>query len=98
MLSKVGLDPETFALIHGDMQGAYVSSPIGNNAFPAMMRRKFIGETTAKVVRLANIYRIPSSVRPKLAKDIDSWSGQVDGSNGMMLEFIRRSALPQPNE
>jgi hypothetical protein len=58
-------------------QSANVSGPMSAYCAPAMMRRKFIGETTQKVVRLANIYRMPGAYGRGLTEDVSAWNGEV---------------------
>jgi hypothetical protein len=72
MLPKLGLDSETFALIARDMECTYVRGPMGTNAVYPMVRRKFVGQTAAKVVRLADIYRLPSQATDGLTAS-ETW-------------------------
>lgn len=90
-MSEVGLDIEAFREHSGNMQRAYVRGPGGNNALPGVMLRKFIGETAGKVVRLADIYRLPFVVRDLTAKNIDAGNNAIRGTDAVVLHFIRRS-------
>jgi hypothetical protein len=64
-----------------------------------MVPRKFLGQTTQKVVCLADIYRIPAAVRPLQAKDIDAANGvECDISEFKVLEFVSHSAITGPNK
>jgi hypothetical protein len=90
-MSEVGLDIEAFRKRSRNMQRAYVRGPGGNNAVPGVMTRKFIGETTGKVISLANIYRLPIPVSQFMAENIDAGTRQIDRPDCVVLGFVARS-------
>ena len=96
-MAKIGLDLETFRQTADNMQGAYVRGPGGDNAIPTMVMRKFIGETATKIVRLANIYRIPAK-RRTFAEDVHPRSNVVDGADCVVLGFVSRSGNAVPHD
>jgi hypothetical protein len=55
-----------------DPNSADVRNAPANCAFPAMVNRKILGQTTPKVVRLANIYRLKRAGDGLLTKDVDA--------------------------
>jgi hypothetical protein len=77
------------------MEGTYVRGPLGTNAVYPVVRRKFVGQTAAKVVSLADIYRLPSEA-VGLAKDIDSRKGEVAGANLVVFKLVDRALRPSP--
>ncbi len=70
-MTKIGLDSQALGVPSFNNEGSDVSGPMSAYAVPAMMGRKFIGETTQKVVRLSNIFRIPQPTGRR-AEDIDA--------------------------
>jgi len=98
-MSQVGLDIKTFLEQSGDMQGTYVRGPGGDNAIPAVVTRKFIGETTPKVVRLSHIYRIPPAQLWGSTENINAGQSVIGGcANGMVLKFVLPSGSTRPNK
>jgi hypothetical protein len=61
-----------------------------------MVRRKFVGQTSAKVVRLADIYRVPKAIYAASAEDINATNGIKDCSDGVVLKFVRSAAISLP--
>ena len=58
-MTEIGFDSQALGISTLDDQSANVSGPMSAYCVPAMMRRKFIGDTTQKVVYLSHIYRMP---------------------------------------
>lgn len=97
-MTEIGLDLKTQAVLTWNVQGTDVSCAGGSNALPAMMRSKLICETTQKVVRLADIYRVPVPVYRRPAKNIDARTFVVDRPDGMQLKLVAISACPKPDD
>jgi len=97
MVPKVGLNPKALSSV-GDVQGAYVRGPGGPNALPAMMRRKFIGDASGKVVRLADIYRVPLTLPERPAEDVNTRAGMVRNAERIQLKLITRSGCAEPED
>lgn len=100
-MSQVGLDIDSplGGVCPGDDHRADVSGPGAGYILPAMMARKFIGETASKVICLADIYRIPTSVSRLVARDVDAADGiERDVSQCEVLKLILRTTHPGPNE
>jgi hypothetical protein len=68
---------------------------VAPNAIPAMVRRKFVGETAQKIVRLSDIYRVPIAVEGDFAEKIDSGPFEINGPDGMQLKLISSTACPR---
>ena len=100
-MAQIGLDGDS---ILGGVVPAYdhcadVSGPGAGYILPPMMARKFIGEASAKVVCLADIYRIPAAVRGLAAEDVDAADRiERDVPEREVLEFIRRAAKAPPHK
>lgn len=58
-MNEIGLDSSALGIPTFDNEGAEVSGPMSVYAVPAMMGRKFVGDASAKIVRLSDIFRIP---------------------------------------
>jgi len=73
-MAQIGLDFETplGGVRPGHDHCADVTGPGAGYVLPLMMARKFIGETTTKVVRLSDVYRIPPAVCGEVAENIDA--------------------------
>jgi len=67
-MTEVSFDSNAFGIPASDDHRADVCGPGAGYAIPLMMGRKFFGQTAAKVVRLADIYRIPSLICGSLQK------------------------------
>lgn len=96
-MTKIGFDGQSFGYIPRDNEGADVCGPGAANAFQPMVRRKFIGKTSGKVVRLADIYRVPPLVRRLAAKDINPADGIKRRPDGVMLKFVGGPARSRPD-
>ena len=71
-MTQIKLDSEALGVSCVNTEGTYVGGPVAPDTFPSVMRRKFIGDASQKVVRLADIYRVPGIVDPGLTKDVHS--------------------------
>jgi hypothetical protein len=91
-MTQISFDAQPLGVASVDTEGTYVGGPLAFGAFPAMMRRKFIGETAQKVVRLADIYRMPRICRPGFAEDVDARDGEKDGPDRVQIESVFRPA------
>jgi len=78
-MTEVSFDSNAFGIPASDDHRADVCGPGAGYAIPLMMGRKFFGQTAAKVVRLADIYRIPSLICGELAKNVNATDG-VEGN------------------
>jgi len=76
-MAEITFDSQAFGISTLDDQSADVSGPMSTYAIPMMVRRKFIGEATQKIVRLSNIYRIPGAYGRRFAEDVGSRNGAV---------------------
>jgi hypothetical protein len=73
-------DSHSFGVAPGDNHRADMHGSGAGYIIPLMMRKKFIGETTPKVVCLSNIYRVP-----------DAFYGiKRNAINGKVLKFVAR--------
>jgi hypothetical protein len=99
-MAQIGFDSHSFGVAPGDNHCADMRGPGAGYVIPLMMRKKFIGETMPKVVRLSNIYRVPPPIVPPLfAEDIDASHGiKRNAINGKVLKFVARPAESGPNE
>lgn len=95
-MSQISFDGHACGIPATDNHCADVSGPGAANCVPPMVRRKFIGQTAQKVVRLADIYRIPKTIGALTAKDVDAADSIEDGTNRVVLEFVRRTAKALP--
>jgi hypothetical protein len=83
-MAQIGLDPNPLGVSSVDTEGTYVGGPVSYHGVPLMVRRKFIGDASPKVVRLADIYRIPSATKPGgLAENVDAWDGVEHRPDGI---------------
>jgi hypothetical protein len=62
VVPEIGFDVPTQGIPSGDVESADVCSPTSDNAIQLVVFPKFIGDASEKVVRLADIHRIPVSV------------------------------------
>jgi hypothetical protein len=91
-MTKVGFDSQSQGVVAGHMQGAYVGCASGSNALPIVMARKVVADATAKVVRLADVHRVPTQVWRELTEYVDSGSAVVAHPDRVKLEIIFCSA------
>lgn len=97
-MTEIGFDSQSFGVPATDDHCADVCGPGSANAFPLMMRRKFVGQTSGKVVRLADIYRIPAIISRQPAKYVDAAKGIECHSDSVVLEFISPATGSGPNK
>ncbi len=97
-MTKISLDSQTLGVPASDDHRADVCGPGAGYAFPPMVRRKFVGQATMKVVRLADIYRIPETIGALLTKDVDATNLVERHTDCVVLEFVGRPTGPSPNE
>ena len=76
-MTKIGFDLDTLGVPALNGSGGDMCGPMTAYAIPSMMGRKFIGETAQKVVRLADIFRIPKPIDGHAAKNVDAGECQV---------------------
>lgn len=96
-MTQIGLDPHSFGIPASDDHCADVRGPGAGYIREDMVRRKFVGQTSSKIVRLSDIYRIPSVVRCQMAEDINTGNGvECDRFDFEVLKFVGRSADPRP--
>src|SRR5271170_821095 len=86
-MAQRSLDSQPCGLPTFDCEGADVSGPMTAYALPLMMGRKFVGETTGKVVRLADVFRIPNP-QGLCAEDIDAGEHEVLRADWMKPKAI----------
>lgn len=96
-MTEISFDSQSCGVV-GDHERADVRGPGSANACPPMMRRKFIGQTAEKIVCLAHIYRMPTTIAGRLAEKIDASNRVEHCSDRVVLEFITRAAGPSPND
>jgi hypothetical protein len=97
-MTEIGFDSDSFGVPASDDHCADVCGPGAGYAVPSMMRRKFLGQTATKIVRLADIYRIPATIRPFLAEDVDAANLVERHTDCVVLEFVSRPARASPND
>ena len=96
-MTEISLDDQPFGFVPRDNERADVCGPGAADAFQPVMRRKFIGQTTAKVVRLTDIYRIPPQIGGLTAKDIDAADGVEHRADCVVLKFVSSAFNTGPN-
>jgi hypothetical protein len=96
-MTQIGFNSLPFGVPAGDDHSADVRGPGAGYSVPLMMRRKFIGDSTTKVVCLSNIYRLPQE-RDLSTENVDS-PNWVEGnpSECKVLEFVFRAAGTAPD-
>ncbi len=97
-MTKIGFDSQPFGVPATDDHRADVCGPGAGYAVPLMMGRKFIGQTSSKVVRLANICRIPATVSPLGTEDINA-ADLIEGNSPdcKVLKFVGSPVQAGPN-
>jgi len=96
-MTEIGFNSQSFGVV-GDNECADVRGPGSANVCPPMVRRKFIGQPAGKIVRLAHIYRMPTTVAGRLAENVDASNRVEHRSDRVVLEFVTRAAGPGPND
>jgi hypothetical protein len=100
-MTQIGLDfdPPLGGIVSANDHSADMGGPCAGYVLPPVMMRKFIGETAAKVICLADIYRIPTSVSSKSAEDVDSTDRiECDRSEFEVFKLVRFSADAIPSK
>jgi hypothetical protein len=97
-MTQIGFDSQALGVASVSTEGTYVGGPVSPDGFPLMVRRKFIGDASPKVVRLANIYRVPRVERSGLTKDVDTRNGIKDRPERMQVECVFQPAFSRPND
>lgn len=106
-MTQIGLDIElTLGGVRpADDHCADVCGPGAGYVLPSVVGRKFIGETSAKIVRLADIfrladiYRMPPAIGGLIAKDVHPADlVKRDVSKCEVLKFVLGPAVPRPHE
>ena len=97
-MAQVGFDCPAHGatVVMGDMKCADVCGPGGPNAFPAMMKRQIAGDASGKIVRLANVYRLPPSWSGLAAENIDAGAREVCGPNRGHIHVVGAAADAGP--
>lgn len=88
---KISLDSQPQGFCSGHMQRADVSGPGAPNAFPAMMKRDLLRQPTLKVLRLADVDRIPSVVHRSPTENVHARYRSIDGTNLIELHRVSPS-------
>src|ERR1700738_4565275 len=88
VMAEIGFDSQALGISTLDDQSADVSGPMSAYAIPMMVRRKFIGETTQKIVCLSDIYRIPGAYGCRFAEYINSGKGEIYRPNWVKPKTI----------
>jgi hypothetical protein len=73
-MAKISLDSQPLGVIV-DPNSADMSHPPANCAWPLVMSRKIIGDTTPKVVRLSHVYSLKRAGSGLFAEDINAAYG-----------------------
>jgi hypothetical protein len=71
-MAQIKFDSQALGVTCVDTEGTYVGGPVARDASPLVMRRKFIGDASQKVVSLADIYRVPRAVDARLAENVNT--------------------------
>jgi hypothetical protein len=97
-MTQIGFDTHACGVPADGDHCADVRGPGAGNAFHPMVARKFVGETSPKIVCLSHIYRIPQPVRSLAAKNVNAGNGiEVYGSDLKVLKFVPRAASARPD-
>lgn len=94
-MTKVGFDLQPQGVIV-EPASANVGHAVLECAWPTMVRRKFIGDASQKVVRLADIYRIPAGRADLFSENVKTANGIEYGADVIQIERVKRSAFPAP--
>lgn len=97
-MTKISLDIKPGGEPPIDDHCADVRGPGAASVLELMMRRKFIGQASTKIVRLADIYRIPTSVASQANKHVYTGNGVKLDADCVVLEFIPRAADAGPDQ
>jgi hypothetical protein len=94
-MTQIGLDSPALGSVV-DPATADVGEAVSPCAFPLRVRRKFIGETSQKVVRLAHIYRLPLGGVEASAKDVNAADREKHSADLVQIEGIEGSGSATP--
>jgi hypothetical protein len=94
-MTQIGLDSPALGSVV-DPATRDVGEAVSPCAFPLRVRRKFIGETSQKVVRLARIYRLPLGGGEAPAKDVNAADGEKYGANLVQIKGIESTGAAAP--
>lgn len=94
-MNQIEFDPKAFGLPASDDHGGDVCCAGCLDPAPRMMLRKVVVDPDAKVVRLADVYRVVAPV-VEPGKDIDAGERVEFLPKGVVVKFVARSALPRP--
>jgi hypothetical protein len=86
-MAQIGLDSHACGIPTFDHEGADVSGPMSAYALPLMMREKFIGKTSGKIIRLADIFRVPKAPREN-GENIDAGQCEILRPNWVKPESV----------
>jgi hypothetical protein len=96
VVPEIGFDVPTQGIPSGDVESADVCSPTSDNAIQLVVFPKFIGDASEKVVRLADIHRIPVSVERLLAENVNAREGVISGPDGMEVKAVAFTSRSKP--
>lgn len=97
-MTQIGLNTQAGGYAPIDDHCADVRGPGAANAFQPVVCRKFIGEASGKVVRLSDIFRIPSAIDSQSAEDVNARNSIEHGPDRVVVKFVSGSAFPGPDE
>jgi hypothetical protein len=97
-MTEIGLNSQPVGVPATHDHCADVCGPGAGYAVPPMVVRKFIGQTTSKVVRLADVIRVPQSVGTLTTKNINS-ADRIEhhATDCKVPKFVPSTAEPGPN-
>jgi hypothetical protein len=98
MTAKIGLNFQPGAEPATDDHRGDVRGPGAADVIELMMRRKFIGKTAGKIVRLTDVYRVPPAVAGLPAEDVDAAYGVKPRADGVVLKFVSPTAFATPDK
>jgi hypothetical protein len=97
MSSDIGFDRETLGVAADDDHRGDAGGPIPAYSSQPVMDRNLTGQTTGKVVSLADVVREPTAFDWP-TEDIDPTLGFERQPEGVVVEFIRRPAFTPPKK
>lgn len=96
-MNDVGFDIQSRLFPALDHERADVCGPEPGYAGPTMMRLKIIGDTSGKVVRLADIYRVIAREAVSSNENINSGQGFELAADIIYVKFVPGSRSPGNN-
>ena len=97
-MTQISLNSQSFGVPASDDHCADVRGPGAGYVWPTMMGRKLIVQAALKVVRLADVYRIPKTICGAAAENVDASNRVERHSDCVVLKFVPRTAKSNPNE